>query len=267
MTTADGLVTDAVALVLSDEENISLEPQVAAIGRRFLNDLCAEWELGGTYLNYTPVVSASDLITCPSGAISGLKHGLAERIAPILSAPISDDLRANIRSSVQALKSNFVRPIVSNYPGTLPRGAGNRWRNTSRFTYTEPEVRGELTRTSQAVTITTIDTPVRIGGWTVAWDYAFTASDTSLTYNIDGQRLGLIEAHLTTLTAGSENFTFYVYKNSAQLAPGVPVTADETRNVFVQRAEPMVKNDVFELYVENNSGTENITIQGTFTIT
>lgn len=269
MTTASELVNDALAIILVDEADITAEDSEIQLGIRFLNDLTAEMEEEGVFFNFTPVINPGDVITSPASANAGLKYSLAPRLAPLFGIPYAPSAEA--MKAVSSLSNNFLETPVSRFPGTMPRGSGNRCFNNSRFTYASPLVDASLSRqTSQTTTITTINTPVKVAGtWVV--DRAFTfdgTTDGRLTFTGLGKHLAKVEVNFTIQAASSDNFTFYITKNGALLAPGVPVEADETRNVFLQCAEPMVTNDFIEIFVENNSDTTDIVIdQGTFRIT
>jgi hypothetical protein len=258
MTSAIQIVEDAFAIVLADEGDAPVEPNDLALGVRFLNDLAAELEGQGVYFNYTPVTNPDDLITSPPTANSGLKYALAPRLADIVGLSYTSSDSAN--SAISSLTNMFLKLDAPRFPSTMPRGSGNRNVDNGRFTYPSSLAAGSLSSTtSQTVTISTVDTPVKIAGtWIVDRTSWFTGTtDGRLTF--DGvKRLALIEVNLTTQAAGSDQFTFYATKNGALLGSGVVLEADATRNVFLRCAEPLVTDDYIEIFVANNSDTTDL---------
>ncbi len=268
-TSADEMISDSLAIVLVDEEAITLSPNEFSLGRRFYNDMLAEMEEGGL-LNHTPVVSSGDPITSPAGANAGLKFSLAPRLAPLFGVNYIESAAA--RSAIASLADNYLAPIVSQLPDTLPVGSGNDaysagGRDDALFT--SMRVFGGLSRLVQTTTISTIDTPVLIGS---TWNLELLSNIQGdgagkLTFQ-GGRYLSRITVNLTIQAASGDTLTFYIYKNGAQMMPGVPVVADQVRNVFIQEVDESITNDFYEIFVENNSDTTNVVIdQGTFRIT
>lgn len=260
MALANEVIKDALALVLVDEADISFTANELNLGARFLNDLNAEFEALGIFSNFTPVNSPDDPITSPASALSGLKFSLAPRMAPLFGVNYVPTQEA--RAAISSFKAIFMKKPLAGFGSTMPRGSGNRRFFTGeRDFYPAPLVAASLSsQVSQTITIAAIDTPVLIGStWNVDRTARMTGSTAGRLTLDAAAHLAMIEANFT-IQSNTDNLTFYVYKNGAQLAPGVPVTADQVRNVYMQRAEPMVTGDFIEIFVENNQTTADVVI-------
>ena len=260
MTEANEIITDAAAIVLVDEEAQALEPDQFAIGARFLNDLAASHEALGIFYNFTPVANPADVITSPASANAGLKFALAPRMAPLFGIPYVPTQEA--KDAIRSLKARFLRRPSPRHPRNLPVGAGNdNGIYSGGAFFGDSLITGNLSQAGQTVTIATVNTPVLIAGpWVIEATNGMTGT-TGGRLTFDGnRRLVQIEVNLTIATASNDTFNLYLYKNGAQLAPGVPVTANQARNVYLDRTEPIVTGDFIEAYLENTSDTTDAVI-------
>lgn len=269
MTSANEMITDSLGIVLVDEEAISLTENQFALGARFYNDMAEEMELGGLDLNHTPIFGPDDIITTSPAANAGLKFSLAPRLAPSFGVNYIESSEA--RRAISALRANFMTPLRSRFPSTMPRGSGNiRVFNRERAFYPTSIVFAGLAReTSQTVTISAIDTPVLIGStWIIKALSNFEATEAGRLTFKGARYLSKINISLTIQPGAGDMFTFYIFKNGARMTPGISVLADETRIVALLGGDGTVTDDFFEVFVENNSDTTDLIIdQGVFRIT
>ena len=266
MTFASEIVADAAALILVDEGDISLEPDEFALGTRFLNDFAAELFDLGVDFGYRPVAVSADPLTSPASVNTALKQNLGIRLAPAFGVAVSADLRRDAKDSLNGLMANFMRLPRAQLPATVPMGGGRH--HASFFPFTRPDGILRL-NSSSTITITTINTPVIVDGWTVDRSVNITgAAGGTYTYKIDKPFLAMLEASFTVDTAGSDQFTFYFRKNSAIIEQSrIPFDADAGQNILMKWPETLRRGDTVSIVVENNDGTTNITFaNGHFTL-
>ena len=267
MTSAAEIISDGLALVLVDEESISLQPGELAIGVRFLNDWCAQQHAEGVDFGYRPVTAPDDIITSPSSVNLTLKHIIGTLLAPIFGIPVPLDVHAQARKSESALFNQFFEIEDSHLPTTLPRGSGNEsWSGGRYFEHyysiRVPEAFLRLDA-STTVTITTINTPVQVTGpWVIDRDINTTSTTAGLIrFDLKGSYLATLEASLTINIADGDQFTFYFLKNGAILEQSRLVfDADAAQNVLIKWVGTLRDTDDISLWVENNNDTTNLTI-------
>jgi hypothetical protein len=270
MTTALEIVEDALALVLVDEADITIDPSELAIGTRFLNDFCAQLFDLGVDFGYRPVTSSGDPITSPSSVNLALKQNLGVLIAPIFGLPVPPDLRADAALSMRGLKANFIRRPKARLPSNLPMGSGNRsYYHPSFYPFALPVALLRLD-SSSTVTIAATDTPVVVDGWTVDRSINVTAlAAGTVQYLADQPYLALLESSLTVNAAGSKQFTAYFRKNSAVIEQSrIVFDADAAQNILLKWPEQLRRNDIVDVAIENNDDTTDLVItSGHFTVT
>lgn len=272
MTLAQEIIDDAAALILVDEANISLEAPESVILTRFLNDYCAELFDLGVDFGYRPVSNPADPITSPSSVNGALKYNLAKRANSIFGLPLPPEVSLEAEKTERRLKSNFMRRIRARLPTNLPRGSGNLsglHGVSSFYGFSLPQ--GFLRLDSSfTVTITTINTPVQIGGWTVDKDTNVTAlASGSIEFLDEGPYLALLEVDLTISTAGSDQFTLHFAKNGAILEQSsLSFDANKVQNISLKWPEAVRRGDKITVLVENDLGTSDLTLtNGHFRLT
>ena len=269
MTTAQEIVSDGLALILVDEESISLEPGELAIGVRFLNDYCAEKFDSGIDMGYRPVSAPDDLVTSPLSVNRALKKILAKELGPVFGIAVSADVHAGANDAEKQLRANFMRRPRSRIPSIVPMGAGQRSRaGNSFYPFSLPQAFLRLDA-STTVNIVSINTPVQIGGWTVLRSNSVTATaDGDITLLVETY-LSMIEVNLTIDTADGDQFTFSIAKNGAIIQQSrLAFDANKDQNVLIKWPQTLRSNDTITLLVENNNDTTDLTItNGHFRVT
>lgn len=272
MTFAQEITDDAAALILVDEADITTDAGDSALLTRFLNDYCAELFDLGIDFGYRPVVNPGDPITSPTSVNGALKYNLAKRVSSVFGIPLSQEVALEANNTEKRLKANFMRRPRARLPSNLPMGTGQL---TSIFTlstfypFTLPQAFLRLDTTS-TVTITTINTPVQVGGWTIDRSVNVDALEAgSVEFTSDGPFLALLEANFTINIAASDQFTFYFAKNGALLEQSAVVfDADKNQNIFLKWAETLRRGDIITILVENNSDTTDLVLtNGHFRVT
>lgn len=272
MTFALEIVEGAAAQIFVGEEGKALESSEFALMTRILNDYCASLFMRGIDFGYRPVSSASDPLTSPDAVNEALKFNLAVRSNGVFGLPLDPDVRQLARETEKALKAGFMRRPRARMPTIVPAGTGNQTsiRSTNTFyPFSLPEGFLRLD-TSSTVTITTINTPVQVGGWTIDRDINVTALESgSIEYVSEGPFLALLEANFTIDTAASDQFTFYFAKNGAILEQSsIVFDADKNQNIFMRFSETLRRRDVVSILVENNSDvTDLVLTNGHFRLT
>lgn len=265
MTFASEIVQDAAAFIMADEGDISLEPNEFAQGTRILNDFCAELFESGVDLGYRPVSSSGDPVTVPHGANLALKQNLALLLAPMFAMQPDQALVVNAQKSLKKLKARYMKRIRGSYPTTLPVGAGNSYGSDyysyAFYPFTPPEALLRLAASS-TITISAINTPVIVDGWTVDREVNIdAATGGTIQYDGDSPFLARIEAALTVNAASSDQFTFYLRKNSAVIEQtALAFDADAAQNLLIRGVETLRRGDVVSLAVENNDATNDLVI-------
>lgn len=264
MTLAQEIVEDAAALILVDIESIALGSPESALLTRILNDYCAELFDLGIDFGYRPVSNPSDPITSPSSVNAALKYNLAKRANSVFGLPLPQAVFLEANRTERRLKANFIRRPRSRLPSNLPMGSGHI--NSihtfdSFYSFSLPQGFLRLD-TDSTVTITTIDTPVQVGGWTVDRSINVTAlADGSIEFISEGPYLALLEANFTVNIADNDQFTFHFAKNGAILEQSsLAFDADRVQNINLKWSETIRKGDKITILVENNLGTADLTL-------
>lgn len=111
---ADGLLKINVIRVNQTPTALQL-----ATGVRTLNEMMAEWELDGGALGYTPIGTATDVLTVPDGAIKAIKLHFAIASCSDYSATASPELVAEASKSmdvIDRLRAQDVQANLSELP-------------------------------------------------------------------------------------------------------------------------------------------------------
>ncbi len=265
MTTAQEIVDDSAALILVDEANTALEPNERAIMTRFLNDYLAEMHSAGVDIGYRPVSSPSDVVTIPTGARQAIKYGLALRCNAIFGLPVPQEVALLAPALEKSLKSSYMRLPKVRPPRTLPQGTGNHYNVYDLNTFypiSQPEGNLRLEQ-STTVTIATINTPVVVTGpWTVDRDTNInTTGQGDMQYILQEPYLARLVADLTLSTTTGDRYTFFFTRNGARVEQSeYEVTADRIQNINFQWTDTIYRSDTVRLAVENNTGTNDLTI-------
>lgn len=129
MTTANDVISMALGLILVRSADTPLEPNELQDAIRQLNFMMASWNLP---VGYTEVSVPNDEITTPDFSHDAMAQNLAVRLAPSFGKVVDPDLRQNAKTAMDDLLRIVVTITPTQYPQTLPQGAGNtrRWRST-----------------------------------------------------------------------------------------------------------------------------------------
>ncbi len=265
MTTAQEIVDDSAALILVDEANTSLEANESAIMTRFLNDFLAELHSSGVDIGYRPVSNPSDVVTIPTGARQAIKYGLAFRTNAVFGLPLPQEVALLAPALERSLKSSYMRLPKVRPPRTLPQGTGNHYNVYDLNTFyaiSQPDAQLRL-ELSTTVSIATINTPVVVTGpWTVDRDVNITTlGQGDMQYILQEPYLARLTADLTLSSTNGDRYTFYFTRNGATVAQSAyEVTANRVQDINFQWTDTIYRDDTIRLVVENNTGTNDLTI-------
>jgi len=115
------------------------------------------------------------------------------------------------------------------------------------------------------ITIATQNVPVLLGAtWTSTELSRFTATAAGrFTYIGKGAHVNIDASIIAEMTGGTDDCTFYIYKNGSALADSsllIEIKDGAPRVVPMLWGLDMETDDYFEIFAENNDGTTNITI-------
>jgi hypothetical protein len=82
-------------------------------------------DASGISLGYTVVSDLADEVTIPAGALRGLIANMAIEVSPDYGGVVSDGLIKAAREGVKTMQLIGQRMGATQYPSTLPIGAGN----------------------------------------------------------------------------------------------------------------------------------------------
>lgn len=265
MTTAQEIVDDAAALILVDEANTSLEPNESALMTRLLNDYMSQLHSGGVDVGYRPVSSPSELVTIPEGANLAVKYNLAAISNPVFGLPIPPEVARYAMEFEKGLRSRYQKLPRTHPPVTLPRGSGNHFNTYTLNTFYAKSTPEGALRLDQptTVTIATIDTPVVVTGpW--ATDRLTNLNSTGageFQYVLYEPYLARVQINLSLTSTNGDTYNFYITRNGAKVDQSdYPVTADRIQNIFFQWSDTVMRQDLIQLVVENQTGTNDLDI-------
>jgi hypothetical protein len=129
-TTASGVVTKALQKILVAAAEQGITSSEMQIGISEMNDMMFEFDATGISLGYTEVLTPTDLITVPVGAIGGVVAQLAVRLSPYFNMPVSPGLSMAAQNGLKALYKLGLTIRPSSRPCTLPVGSGNETSGT-----------------------------------------------------------------------------------------------------------------------------------------
>lgn len=90
-----------------------------------MNNYMAMLDASGVSLGYTVVSDLADEVTIPAGALRGLIASMAIEVSPDYGGVVSDGLIKAAREGVKTMQLIGQRMGATQYPSTLPIGAGN----------------------------------------------------------------------------------------------------------------------------------------------
>lgn len=271
MTTAAEIVADAAALILVDEANSSLEGSTVNLLTRILNDYLAELNSAGVDLGYRPVSSPSDLVTIPSGANLAIKYGLALRSNAVFGLPIPAEVSGLYPGLERSLRSSYMRLPKVKPQRTLPMGTGNHYNVYDLNTFYPPSKPEGQLRLPASTTVSFGASNV-LQNVTGPWDsdrlVNLNSIDGNFEYVLDDSYLARLKADLTLSTTTGDRYTFYFTRNDAVIdQSNFEIVADRAQNINFQFVDTIYRQDNVRLVVENNTGTNDLTItHGHFTL-
>ena len=114
-----------------------------------MNNYMLALDAEGISLGYTEVSSLGDDITVPTGALRGIIANVAIEISPDYGGVVSPGLVKAAEEGLRAMRHLGQRMGASEYPSTLPLGAGlegtRGWRSTHFFPELENQILAETT--------------------------------------------------------------------------------------------------------------------------
>lgn len=123
--TAGGVVTKALQKILVAAVEQGITSSEMNVGISEMNDMMFEFDATGISLGYTEVLTPTDIITVPVGAIGGVVSQLAVRLSSYFNIPVSSGLAIAAQTGLQALYKLGLTITPSRRPCTLPIGSGN----------------------------------------------------------------------------------------------------------------------------------------------
>ena len=125
METADAIIQDALAELIVQAEESSVDPSDAQTSVRYMNRMMDRLASVGINLGYTKVDNLGDFVTVPDGAVSGVVTNLALELGGQYDVPIGPALAARAIAGQEAMLTISFVIIPTQFPDTLPRGSGN----------------------------------------------------------------------------------------------------------------------------------------------
>lgn len=273
MATVGDVVRRSLQRIVSQAAASPLDDSDYADAIDALNDMMASWEAEGVYLGYTEVSTTGEQVTVPRGALRGIIANLAIEIAPDYQAPVSPGLARAAQEGMMVCRRLGRRPMTTQFPGTFPRGEGNRFDSTyyTQPYYLEvdddqlPTVLLSLQDNSQVTTIGSSGVAViTTGYWNTNRAVNFTTTvDGRATFDSDADEELYITAsvRLAPETASAQTLKVHIYVNGATVASDSnAVTTGTPETLEVQYQYTFQNGDYVEVYVENETSTDNIIV-------
>lgn len=114
-----------------------LQPEQLEVGLELLDSMMATWDsqgirVGWSIPNAEDQSSLDDEVDVPYYARESIFLELGKRLAPNFGKTISQEMKDNADTAMNALMREMAQPTPMQYPGTLPSGAGNKpWRTVN----------------------------------------------------------------------------------------------------------------------------------------
>jgi hypothetical protein len=266
--TAGQIIRDAMKKIGCYSAGDTLDPDESALSIRTMNRMFAAWESQDIKLGHTPIANIEDTMTIPAGAIEGVIHNLAVKLAPdLLEKDAPQSVIGLAISGKRTIGIIGTDPISLDFPSTLPMGSGNRnfgWGDYRDSFYSDATPRLFLTSTGETVTIVTKNVPVAIGSnakeeWANWFDVASGVATVT-----KGQLKTRFRAEIyCEVAVGVDYLTFYIAKNGVidgSSAIKFKSTAGVSKKIELTLNATGFLDDNFQPYAENNDTTANITI-------
>jgi len=129
--TAESVINDALLVLIAQEGEQGIDSFEFQRAVRVLNRMMTEFDANGIKLGYTVVSLPNDVITIPSGAVSGLVYNLAVRLAPALDAIVTPALNQSAVKGYKTMQHLGLSAGKMNFPMNLPVGSGNEYTSGS----------------------------------------------------------------------------------------------------------------------------------------
>jgi hypothetical protein len=227
-----------------------------------MNDFMADLDARGVNLGYTNVSGPDDVITIPDGAIRGLIANMAIESAPDYEATVSPALIQQAQVGMRTMRRLGQKRVQVAFPSTLPRGAGNAHDTYLDDTFYRRQGSALLTLTGNTVAtvITTQDVPVRVAGYWDAVKASGLIADINGRVRNSGQYSIELTVDVSIEVTGGTTATVHLYENGSESLGSVSGAADGT-SLRLVKSVTLLPNEYLELWVENDTGTENLTIR------
>lgn len=128
------LVDEAFSCLALNGFIYNLDPEMRQMGVRRLDAMMAGWDVKGIRLGY-PISSSADGSNVdqdsnlPDYSIEAVFTNLCKRLAEAFGKTLTAETLARAKDGYDMLLGRAAMPPEVQYPGTLPRGAGNKpWR-------------------------------------------------------------------------------------------------------------------------------------------
>lgn len=150
MATAEQVIKYALQEIITQASESALEPDEYQDCIFALNTMMLEYDADGIHLGFTEVTNLSNVITVPSGAISGIVSNLALRVAPQFQGAITGELINKAAQGYKVMCKLGVTIQPTQFSSLVPIGSGNYRRLGSNFyPATEDEIEAEVNNNIQ----------------------------------------------------------------------------------------------------------------------
>ena len=281
MATAAQVIKAALQRILVQGSEADLEPDEYQDAIFDLNNMMLAYDAQGIRLGYTSVSDLGDTITIPPGAIMGTIDNLAIKVAPDYGRTASPELIRDAETGLNIMRLLGVNLPETEMPYTLPVGSGNegswvRVRDYHFYDDNESVILNDtvpafgilsLENNSTATTISIAGTGVLVAGsWKAEGAFKFDAtaagrftyqpaSDLSVTLTA--------EMDIESAAASDQIVSAWFYENGYAIAGSKRSVTIENGGIGKLRMEwamTLSEDDYIELYIANESGTDNLTV-------
>lgn len=151
MATVSQVAKASLQRILVQADESPLEPSEYQDFIFAMNNLMLDLDAKGINLGYTEVANLGDSITIPNSCLRGLISVMAVEVSPDYNRPIPEALAAQAAAGLKTFRRVGTTIRQTEYPSTLPRGAGN-YNDTFRDDHFFPDLQDDiLTESGNAI--------------------------------------------------------------------------------------------------------------------
>jgi len=262
--TAGRVIERALKRILVGAADASPEADEYADALDDLNDMMAALESRGIRLGYTVVDNVSDTVTVPTGAVHGIIANLAVMVAPDYHAAVSPSLAQQAKEGMDVLRELGSAKIRTQYPSTLPRGAGNwdTYQYSGDALFYGNAVFGILSMSGNtlATDVTAADTPVLVAGeWTHVDGVGMRTDVAGRIQSLQDADVS-VTATITLSATGTGAYTFRLMHNGVSIDTATETLSATPATVTISKAVTLAPRDYLEIYVEGDGHMVDPTI-------